>query len=341
MDKELDDLVNAVKQEKIEAGEGEDISERLINFRDLEQLSVADAEARVKELKVKRGAASKALPEFGNKIEAERVLRAKREEKKMSEKNLQQSIAYSEIGFKEENFKQVDALRTKYKAGTLGKLANKAASLGTADNADLNVPTSIEGAVKDLIKNFWKAERALGKGPNGGPMVIGGLPEGKTMLKKASGEIADKELKEKTAAFLMRDTQTADKQEKEADETLNKKSGQARINLRAMATQVASFFYSTKNSSDAWLEQAELDGLTEDEKALAEAAVKGVDASASASAADLRKKEEQILNDALIKPAADPLSVAEVPQFVRDTINAMYPLLADEIQVAAALLRAR
>eukprot|EP00966_Prymnesium_polylepis_P196520 4554113-Prymnesium_polylepis.1 len=98
------------------------------------------------------------------------------------------------------------------------------------------------------------------------------------MLKKASGEIADKELKEKTAAFLTRYTQKADKKEAEVNAKLNKKSGQARINLRAMATQVASFFYSTKNSSEAWLEQAELDGLTEGEKALAEAAVKGVDA---------------------------------------------------------------
>ena len=63
-----------------------------------------------------------------------------------------------------------------------------------ADDKSSSAPTSIEGCVKELIKNFWKAEKALeGSAVMAGRSVLAGLPEGKTMLKKASGEIADKE----------------------------------------------------------------------------------------------------------------------------------------------------
>ena len=152
------------------------------------------------------------------------------------------------------------------------------------------------------------------------------------MLKKASGEIADKECKDQAAKFFNRynaEAAAATTAEAKAEVKARAKKGQARTGLRSMAIQVASFFYSSSKRSEEWLEQAERDGMTEAEKALDAQAAAGNEGHGQ----EKRKEEERALNEALFKPASDPLAVAEVPQFVRDTINALFPSLSDEIQL--------
>jgi hypothetical protein len=130
----------------------------------------------------------------------------------------------------------------------------------------------------------------------------------------------------------LEDASMAQTPEAKENTKLLKKKNQARTNLRSMAIQVASFFYSPEETSESWFEKAE--ALTED-KAREEKERKKKEQTTlqDTGALNPRKEQERDLNESIFRRAVDPLDLPEVPQFVRDVINAVYPSLVDEVQL--------
>ena len=129
-------------------------------------------------------------PAYEEKLKAANELKKVKAERKALDEKLWTSITMSQIG--DADVKRVEELRKKYAAGMMTRMVK---TVGGADDVTSKAPTSIEGAVKELISSLWKAERAS----SGSSAVLGGLPEGKTMLKKPSGELAKEACKEQVS----------------------------------------------------------------------------------------------------------------------------------------------
>ena len=211
-------------------------------------------------------------------------------------------------------------------------------------------------ALKKLIEMFYGREceaAARGKKPDGQfwrLQSLGGAG-------KKAGKIDDKTMKKLIAEFCNSNGTLAPPTDGKIGEgggmdaalspatELDDKvmsAKQTGIALRFFAVRVASFFYSRTRCKEQWdvdcrateaqreaeleasLEQEEgdrvQDGVVEDEEKAVEARLAKMEESVS----------DQVQND---KASPSPLSLAEVPQFVRDAVNVIYPFRLDELEL--------